>query len=255
MSEGILLVFIPLVAYFYTFIYNAGFNSVFAIPNEFIEIQLGKAFITLISIAGVLLMGIMLANLLVIFWPARDIIRIKMTRILVVSAPFLWKFFLFGAQFWEEWFRSHFFLYVIIGVGILEFVFPIFRFRDESTYIEKLEAEEDHEEMARGRSLFGILQARIGTPRYILIIALIFGALFAYDTGRSVAIKKKDYQVLQGTPEVVVLRINDDLLICAPFDRSSRKVERQLIIKRLGEKSEIILKKERIGPLKIAVEQ
>jgi hypothetical protein len=254
-SEAILLALASLAAYFYTFIYNVGFNSVFAIPNEFVEIQLGTAFIALISVFSVLVMGVILANSFIMVWPERWVLRIKILRVLLVAIPFLWKFFLFGGQFWGEWWRSRFLLYVAAIIAITEFVLPIFQFRGKSTYIEKLEADEAAEDVPRSRSLFGILQARIGTHRYLLILALIFGAWLAHDIGRSVALKKKNYLVLQAPQEVVVLRISGNLLICAPFDRCSKEVEKHLIIKQLTDKSELVLKTERIGPLKVAVEK
>jgi hypothetical protein len=61
--------------------------------------------------------------------------------------------------------------------------------------------------------------------------------------------KEKEFLVLASSPDTVVLRIYGDNIICAPFNRSAKEMQRSFIIHKVGETPPLELRLEKIGPL------
>ncbi|MBF0106742.1 MAG: hypothetical protein HQM16_15625 [Deltaproteobacteria bacterium] len=84
-----------------------------------------------------------------------------------------------------------------------------------------------------------------GVVTLILILSLWLGFTF----GRYDAKNKKQYLVTKTTPEQVVLKFYDDNVICAPFDRYSKIIQRQFTIHKTGENASLTYHLENTGPL------
>jgi len=84
----------------------------------------------------------------------------------------------------------------------------------------------------------------------LLVIAVfLFGIYIASNAGRSEAIKQEEYLVTNTTPELVVLRMYGDNLVCVPFDRTTGEIEESFsVIKNTGETG-LALRLEKLGRL------
>lgn len=83
---------------------------------------------------------------------------------------------------------------------------------------------------------------------YILFIALV---MISFTWGSSEAKYRKNFFVIGNSPETVVLRIYGDKLICAPFDRTDKIVEGNIVIRKMFGSSSLMLRSEEIGPLRL----
>lgn len=84
-----------------------------------------------------------------------------------------------------------------------------------------------------------------GMITFIVLLALALGFFF----GKNDAQKKVEFLVINSTPEQVVLKIYDDKLITAPFDRKTKTIERIFLIGKVGSDSHLMYSLENVGPL------
>ena len=73
----------------------------------------------------------------------------------------------------------------------------------------------------------------------------------AHTAGKAQAHQQEEFLVIDHSPEVVVLRIYGEYLITAPFDRSTKEIEKKLYIFKLSDNSPTLLTLEKAGPLKV----
>ena len=62
---------------------------------------------------------------------------------------------------------------------------------------------------------------------------------------------KERFFVPSTAPDTVVLRIYGNRLICAPVDRTTKQIARAIQVLRLGDDPKMVLRSERIGPLRL----
>jgi hypothetical protein len=72
-----------------------------------------------------------------------------------------------------------------------------------------------------------------------------------YNAGRARAEKMDVFQVIKQSPELVVLRTYGDYFIAAPFNRTTREVEKKVYLLKLAEMGKTPLQLEKVGPLKV----
>lgn len=86
-----------------------------------------------------------------------------------------------------------------------------------------------------------------GMITMILILCFWLGFTFGeYDANN-----KKDYLVLQGPQEQVVIKIYGDKIITAHFDRQSKTIEKNFQVHLAGENPNLIYRLQAVGPLKL----
>ena len=246
-TEGFLLALIPVIAYGFTSLYEAGFMTTFGLPLSLIKTSLESVFVVFLSLTAGLFLLFSVANLLAMFWPKHKAVQIKIVRVGFILLILMWKL-VFYREVLREWLS---FLAALIILIFVEFVLPIFRFPKEQSYLDKLAEDENVEHPARSLSLYGRLQAIFGQKVYTTFLVLIFGAWLIYDAGHAKALTQTEYLTLGKSSSIVVLRIYDDRIICASFSRDTKEIQNELILKNLSAESELVLLKERVGPLRL----
>jgi prepilin signal peptidase PulO-like enzyme (type II secretory pathway) len=245
LSEGIILAAVPVVAYLFAFVFEAGYATVFGIPIQFITLGLTNVFVVGGSLLLVTLILLIIADL------ATMVLRQSenpIYRRLSTLAPLL--FASFGLLLLEVGtpLRSAL-IGLLVGwllIIFFQFVFPILSQRGESTYHNKLLAQELHD--ARMGGLFSSIARRYGGV-YQLIYFLAIALFVTYYAGQADAFRERTFLVTESVPECVVLRIYGDEMVCAPFDRSTRKVEPRFTLLRLSANPIPSLRREQVGPL------
>ncbi|HUT72074.1 MAG TPA: hypothetical protein VMW89_15500 [Desulfatiglandales bacterium] len=248
-SEALLLAGIPLLAYFYTFRYEAGLAKVFGIPLSFIDLDLRSGFIVACAVAFGLAALFFILNLIyvlvVVPFKGEEIIA----RRIWASFPLL------------VWFLAELVLFPSLSIRIISpltallfvtfflFLMPLITQRSKGGYLEKLKSSDATD--AESESLFRPALKYLGHKRASFLFWLMILLFIVYSAGQAQGMKQKEFFVLASSPNTVVLRIYGDKMICAPFNRGDRKVERSLIIhKTLGNRP-LVLKLEEIGPLSL----
>lgn len=242
----------PLVAYFCAYVYERGYASFFGIPLQFISLDIARIIYSLIIVLATVLFFVFIIGELIYTLFSDHISRLyqkpvgrSIITMMVVFIFVLINFF--GAGFALS-------TYIVLGVWVfivfLEFIFPLFEKISDSTYAEKFEQHKKIEaSIPRISSLFGKHIGFVALLRLSSVFVLfMFLFSLAYNLGIREARKAREFLVVSGEVERVVLRIYGNNVILAPFDRSSRVVYPEFNILNIQE-PDLILKEEKIGPL------
>jgi hypothetical protein len=149
----------------------------------------------------------------------------------------------FGIENWRQWI----FFLVLLGIVIfLQLLFPLITQRGRK-YIDKLEAQDGVEEQFT--DCYVIIRNKFGNDSLLILLILILGSLIAQTAGSAEALNQKEFLVTNTIPEMVVLRIYGDNMICVPFNRSTGEIEQNFTVLKTTGESGLVLKLEDIGQL------
>jgi hypothetical protein len=99
--------------------------------------------------------------------------------------------------------------------------------------------------------IFGLIRIKFGNETLVIITVFLLGLYIALSAGKAEATKQEEFLVTNTKPELVVLRIYGDNLICAPFDRKTGEVEESFsVLKNTGDPN-LSLRFEKLGNLHI----
>jgi hypothetical protein len=246
-SEAGLLAGMSGAAYLFCFYYESGYADVFAIPTQLINVSLINLLI-FASIAASFAMGILpLINYVWRFVPTKHpylafyVPRFLIIGVFPVSVTILLPF--------SEWKFLLPILILLIGLFAIEIFFlPLITHRKKGGYLERYQAE-DEVRLTRNPGLFQQIASRTGNTLFLVVGLLIVGIGLVTLAGRGKALKQTHFPVTNTVPEMVVLRIYGDNMICAPFDRKTREVKKTFSVLKIAEDSKLIINIENIGPL------
>jgi hypothetical protein len=246
-SEGFIVAAISAIAYIFAFVYEAGFAKIFSIPLSFITISLTNV---LIVAGSLLLVGQLVLSVGNLVFAVSDKFNGPISKRVKRLMPVL--LYSLALAFLASGTRllSSLMIGLIVGwlIGIFfEFLFPLLTQRGRGSYREKLVAQDELD--ARTKDLYSLLARRLGVGPYILMFSLLMALVVVYYAGQSAAMRQSTYLVTSTSPEMVVLRIYGDNVICAPFDRNTGEVEPSFVVLKVGEDPELMLYSERVGPL------
>jgi len=250
MPEGLLVATIPVVGYLLVFAYEAGFCGAFHIPLSFIALNPTMVFAVIAGLALSVAPLLWFANLVcMIGLDLRDPIARSLIRLAIVAFLFLLPI---GINL-KAWRESMWLLLLLAFFALLEFGLPLLTQRDKETYREKLLGQEAIE--TRVTDLFDVLGRRFGDLPVTIAMVMMVAIYVSNLAGRGQAKRQEEFLVLPSSPEVVVLRVYGDDLVCAQFDRITQEVQPHFfVIKRVTLPSEprIQLNLEKVGPLRLA---
>ena len=248
--EGIIIAASPILAYLYTFRYESAFASMFKIPLRLIELNLTTFFVMVGTLAVVFFIVISFYNLIYQFiavpFKKEEVIYGRIISLTPLFFMFAADVYLFG-WLWRFWVAS---LFVMFLVAFFFFLFPLISQRSKGSYLEKLRADDEYDaEHAQG--LIVTLARSVGYKHWYYFFWLYVIFCIAGSAGKAKAVKENEFFVLASSPNTVVLRIYGDRIICAPFNREDRKVERSLVIYRTDANLPLKLMLEEVGPLSL----
>lgn len=250
LTEGLLIAAIPIIAYLLRYCYELGFSFAFGIPSEFITIDLPdvlllSAYLIIIGAAIVVFIGISIPLLRSknIIW--RSIIKSFFWTIIL--SPWI----LFSLLSDDKVGLVIAVVMFLVGQYGL-FISPLLTQRRRIGYAAKLEAAE-----FKLKGLMNFLDYIFGWKlKHLIIVVYLLAMSIATikQVGESLAIRQVEFLVTKSSPEMVVLRVYDDQLICAPFDRTTKEVKRTFSILKIAEDPNLKLSLEKIGPLHVEKE-
>jgi hypothetical protein len=246
-SEGIILALLSAGSYLFAFYYEKGYASVFNIPTSFISVNINSILVFGTILASILLIVLPFVNMFIFLTTGRvhPIIQRSLISVLFLGVVLLFQIYIYGLSNWRSWILILIFLVIFL---FLDFVFPVLTQRGK-TYVGKLESQEEFDQQFT--SFFSLLRAKLGNTALMIVAVFLVGMYIASTAGTAEAIRQDSFLVTNTSPELVVLRIYGDNLICAPFDRASGEIEQSFsIIKSSGETG-LVLKLENVGKLHV----
>lgn len=244
-SDAIIIAASSIVAYMAAFLYEVGFDSVFGIPVEFINLNLTTVCTVGTAWLVIIVMIYFVGELMFQLWPKGANVHPVYSKlsdfipsfIIVIVLLFLYDFK------WKEWIATGAFLLTFL---LIDLISPLITQRGKKTYRDKLKANDGR--LPR-ETFLGFAAERLGVSTIVIILLLVYGFWFSYHIGRSKAMTKNEFLVVATSPEMVVLRTYGDKLICAPFDRTTNEVKRTFSILKIAEDANLKLSLEKVGPL------
>lgn len=256
LKSGIGVGGISVAGYLLGFSYEKGYTSYFGIPVELIKLNLTTIFLSIIGLIWLLWWIYCIASFgyKILIAGRSGVIR----RAIVRSVPFVLLYFYFLIIFanTSTW---HSLKWISIATALMsivnEFVLPLITQRGKGTYYQKLEAqEEDRKKENEPNIVLDVFvhKGNILTIRLLLNIMIILFFLYfsAYWIGEAKAQKQKYFLVTREPKNLVVLRIYGDKFVCAPFDSTTKVVEKTLYLLDTPKQDGIWLDWQQIGPLK-----
>jgi hypothetical protein len=244
-SEGIILALASASAYLFAYLYEIGYAIIFKIPESLISVS-PTAILTFGAILiSIFLLFVPIANLflMIVFARAHPALQRAIIPVILLFTFLIIEIFLFGPSNWLYWIG---FLILFVYILYLQLIFPLITQRSK-TYTSKLEGQEKTEQQFADS--FVILRNRFGKDSVIIVMVFMIGLSISVSAGMGEAIQQKNFLVTNTTPELVILRIYGDNLICVPFDKNTGEYEPSFsIIKNTGETG-LILRLENLGQL------
>ncbi|MCJ7457551.1 MAG: hypothetical protein MUP17_00990 [candidate division Zixibacteria bacterium] len=247
-TEAFIIAFAPVAAYTIKYSYELGFARQFGIPEGFIDIDLTQILsLTVVTVMVFLIIALAASAYKIIFGKSKHIIFKKMLRLSIV---FILLFPLSILSLITGHVSIILACFLFFGTSVsVELVHPLLTQKQKVGYIAKLEASVSLWEYFKlsfsyyfGRWLSSVVFTAAG-----LTILLVY----SFVVGHLVALRSSEFIIVKSSPDMVVLRQYGDKLICAPLDRTNKKVERTLTILKVGEDLSLKLRVEEVGPLSL----
>jgi hypothetical protein len=288
LSLGLIVILLPTIGYAVAFLYEVGFCLVFGIPVEFIQITVTNVFIAVAISAMAVGFAWALVNSLVTLslplwrkWPTFILMELMRILPLVVIVAIMILFFR------DEWIVWIFPLSWVVLYGVYLFVLPLFLQRGKLSYADRLfalrsrekpswgqmsnwnpfrsleideqtkpdiqsrlakfkESVEQNIPLANSLAIRSWLQSFINP---IFIILLVFSV--AFFSGQQMATYQQWFLVPSTHQDTVVVKIYGDNVICVPYDNSTKVIQKQILVLKMGQ-TNTTYELKKIGRLTLA---
>ncbi|HEY3312031.1 MAG TPA: hypothetical protein VGK00_10360 [Anaerolineales bacterium] len=252
LSESLLLAVIPIIAYLFTFIYQAGYLQAFELPIQFVSISIVDVFNIGGKIIAILLGFFMVINYGVLFFSAQGkIIPILESRVITVAMLFL---YLYPNLFLFEWGIGTIIAIIAFFTSLaLLFLPPLLTKKYQGTYLQKMEMLDKRPESTKisNPTLFESAAQFIGYRGFVMVIALLLILNLTFNAGKAEALNQKIFYIANTSPETIILFSTGDKIISAPFNKNTKIIEPEFSIINVNNSSSLKLRPVYTGPLKI----
>lgn len=246
LPEALFIAILTVGAYWLAFRYEAGYLSGFGLPPHLVEISLQTTLLVALALSGAIWIVFSVSNLILMLWPEHPAIQEKLFRVGVMLLFPLWHLLNYGLRM-QDWIVYATYFAVI---AIFELVWPLLVFRNKPTLRERFIADETAEARVRERGIAARIFVAFGPAAYYLLLLFVLGSLLAHMAGRAKAETQKEYFVFADAPDVAVVRMYHDTIIGVSFDRGTRYVQSQIIVRKIGTEKVMLTLDATVGPLK-----
>lgn len=246
LTEGVLAVLIPAVAYLFYIRFESAYLQVFGVSSEFIEIDLKNIlYIIGVILSAIWFLIIVTSIILPLFIRAKgaygELIRRSVFYCLIFS-PVL---FIYSSHPYE----LLPYIFILAILIIFEVIYPLIAQRNKSTYEEKLEEQQKIDE-----NKFNLIEKmfNLTNPLNLSIYIFLFvGWQVSGATGRIDGLDKQEYFVYQSQKEYLAIRIYKEKIILSEFSRFDTSISNNILILNYNNFDSIKLNKEIFSNLKI----
>jgi hypothetical protein len=251
LSSGIVVAYVSAIGYSVTFLYEYGYTQYFQIPTNLIQLTLTQVFL---AISGMGLVAYVYFTQLKIIASVESLFQHDILRLMIAYQVPILLFLLFVGFLYGEtkgW--------ILLGVLFLfflfdDFLYPLIIQRWKGTYREKIVAQL-RTEMERPRITKMLLGPALNSKKASFLLYTAVFILLSFLAGHYEARSQIYFYVLSESPNVVLLRIYGENVVCASFDRKEKEISGSLTIQSLSDRGELKLRREKIGPLKVKQEK
>ncbi|MET0583074.1 MAG: hypothetical protein ABWZ08_14040 [Pseudoxanthomonas sp.] len=128
------------------------------------------------------------------------------------------------------------------------FVWPLITQKNVIGYENKV-AEQAHLE-ATSKDIFSSLFEQVDRSTYITLCLVIAMMIFAYGDGRRGAIEQENFYIVEGNPNLALIRIYGDTAVFVEFDLKKKKLDGLVRMAKISEETGITIRQTAIGRLK-----
>jgi len=245
-TEGLLVAIASAVAYLLAFYYEKGFTSYFKIPTHFVGVGIVNIFIVIALAISFLLFILPTADFIfALLRRLHPVLYPLVSGLLFMSLFLVMHLYLFGLSNWPLFIVHLVVLFIIVFIAL---VLPMIAHRKKGKVLERLEEQQNLDRSHVG--IFDVMATKFGRSSVLVIAFSLLSINFAENAGRAQAMKQTEFLVVSTEPEMVVLQIYGDSIICAPFKRETKEVETRFRIMKIAEDSKLALNLEKVGPLR-----
>jgi len=227
----LLIIIVTAAAYWITFRYEVGYLGAFGFSPDFVEVSFQTTLLVAFAMYGVA-GGLVWFSAIV--WPDDPAKRRQ-------SFPFV--FMMLGITWYGlvyEFSGEHLLILLSIIAGCS--MWWVLQYADE--WVTRAN------ENRPGRITVMDRLTRLYGREPIFVVAMFFALSgFAELTGRGQAETKKDYVILADLPERVVVRVYSDRILAVQFDRATKTILSNVLMRKT-EKDSFLLLEKNLGPLR-----
>jgi hypothetical protein len=247
LSEGIMLALASAGAYLFAFFYEQGYTAYFEMPSQLINVSLVNILIFGMMAITFVTFTFMMTNTVWMLLPKlHPYLAFHLPRILVAICFFvIYPILMFGFSGWRIWILPLVFFSLM---AFMTLILPLWGHKKAGNISQRYDAMMEAERNSKP-DLTDKFAARFGTVASFMVAILIGLMIFTYWSGRAEAVNQRNFLVVNSVPEMVVLRIYGDNMICAPFNRETKEVQKSFIIIKAAEDPKLTFNLEEVGPL------
>lgn len=245
LSNGMLLVLIPLFGYLAAFAYNRAYVQVFGIPPELISFDVNTLIVTggnvwdIISSVGL--------SIALVWLLGRQQPRNPLVYRLSLVMPSVTFALLFEQLRYPLWAR--FFVYLFVAIFVyFDLLDPLVKYRHVTGYLNKLQTADD------SKDNLIVVENKYFVPVQIAILVFVL-LFFSGAAGRRNALDMHRFLVLPDHPDMIVPAVYTDKVIAVRVDRKSRKVLPEIVVITRESGKPLVLRWEEVGTLSPALER
>lgn len=256
LSESMLLALSSAAAYLFAFYYERGYTAYFGIPESFIDVSLTSILIFTAGVVSLFYISFAFFDVLFPFIRPKHPYLSRYVPLLAVLF-FMGVFLPLAILKPKEKWMWLLFIGVWCAFAALLLLLPLIIHRESGGWKERYDAElerhinESKENMAAGGNFHTFLARRLGY-RYVGLVILGFylSTIFVGAAGETQAEQETTFLLTNTIPEMAVLRVYGEHMICAPIDRNAHEVKKSFSMIKVADDPKLILKLEKVGPLK-----
>lgn len=249
-DKSLFVIYVTVLFYLSAFSFKSGYFSFYKIPASFIVLD----FSSLISIAVPLIVSIVVLvnglDLLFSFFPKKDSVVKKGFMVFAFLLPFsLVLILFFGLRNWKVY------LWILVILLAIEFLLPAFCFRGQNLkYWEKYnklwsKGISYTPKSDRSDFQFWVID-KFGRAFYNAFWILYFSSLLFGKYSQNMASEEILHNVIHTKPEMLVIDMRGNEMICKPFDRVKKTFGDDFFILKETDFSNFSIRSENIGQLK-----
>lgn len=246
-SEGVVLIILTAMTYTAFLVREMGYADFFSIPHDLIT----ASHIGLVSAAQALAWGALAyigkVNLVWIFAPRGErfvfrLVRYAIGSILVLGFA-LYPYLATGLSWW--WIVG-----AIVLLSVVLFIWPLLTQRGVLGYENKLVEQVRLE--AGSQDIYGTFLDRFDRATNITFLFIVAMMVFAYGDGRRSAIEQEEYNLVEGEPNITLLRVYGEISVLAAFDPKTHQLSGLVRVAKIPDGKGIEIRRTNVGRLKKA---
>ena len=248
LTEGVILLLTPALAYFLAFQYECGYCHTFGLPPYFIKPDLTEILIFATVTMGYAILCFWVLNAWLDLGTKKDPQLFPGQQLIRRYFPFFTLLAVIIIVYNSFWRKS---IWMLLAFA----VFPLWDIINASllgpkgkTFAEKWAQTNI---WAEPSGLFFKIRSRLGRTGALLLAMVFLGAMLAAAMGNSEALHQESFLVPSSNTNAIVIRCYGDKFICVTIDPSTKRPTKTFFLLPMTSEQNVQFSLQRIGPLNL----